>query len=838
MQSMELRAFATPQRSSARTRGGHGTIGGFETRGSAMRRTIAVALAFAATASLAAPPGGDGDERAVVRLHTRDAALIGRLGATHGHLIVDRHKGFVVFEATALEQAALARSTHAWEIDAEATRALNQPLRRLPGQAKGIPGYACYRTVAETNARLDELVAQHPGFASLVDIGDSWEKTTAQPGGGEDLRVLRLTNAAIAGDKPKVFIMTSVHAREYTPAELGLRYAEWLLAQRQTDPEAAWILDHQETHLLVQANPDGRKKAEAAASWRKNTNTAYCGATSSSRGADLNRNWPFKWAGVPNNGGSSPQPCSDTYRGPSAASEPETQATVAYVRTLFPDRRGPLDSDPADPDTAGLFFDLHSYSQLVLWPWGWTAVGTPAPDEVPLEALGRRMAWFNRYTPEQSNDLYPTDGTTDDTVYGELGVPAYTFEMGTAFFQDCALFESTIFPDNLAALRFASRTARAPYRVARGPDARAIATSPDLLVAGETGTLRAVLDDTRYSNDAGGTQTAQAIAAASAWVGTPPWQAGAIARPLAAADGSFDAPIETASAPLDTSTLPTGRHLAWVQGRDAAGNDGPWAAGFVQVYAAQDIGTVSGSVRRAGSGVPIAGATVAAGSLASTTAADGGYTRRLPAGSYALRVSAEGYETELLPSLDLAGGGAATRDVALYALCRVGGTDAESGAAGWTAQSPWAITAAATPQTGSRAWTDSPAGNYGNNLAISLTSPVVDLTGYASPRVVFDSYCDTEAGYDFGNLEYSVNGGTSWSTFGWRCSGDPALRRVAVDLPALAGVAQARVRFRFTTDTNTVDDGWYVDNVAIEAGGPACRATQAPVDPVFADGFE
>jgi hypothetical protein len=51
-------------------------------------------------------------------------------------------------------------------------------------------------------------------------------------------------------------------------------------------------------------------------------------------------------------------------------------------------------------------------------------------------------------------------------------------------------------------------------------------------------------------------------------------------------------------------------------------------------------------------------------------------------------------------------------------------------------------------------------------------------------------------------------------------------------------VAQARVRFRFTSDSNTVDDGWYVDDVAIEAGGPACRATQAPVDPLFADGFE
>jgi murein tripeptide amidase MpaA len=803
-----------------------------------MRRLLAAALALVLAHGAQAAAGAGSDERAVVRLYTRDADLVARLGAVHGHLIVDRHKGFVVFEATALEQAALARSTHDWEIDADATRALNLPRERLPGQAKGIPGFACYRTVAETNARLDELVAQHPGFASLVDIGDSWEKATAQPGGGEDLRVLRLTNAAVPGDKPKVFIMTSVHAREYTPAELGLRYAEWLLAQRSSDPEAAWILDHQETHLLVQANPDGRKKAETALSWRKNTNTAYCGAASNSRGADLNRNWPFKWAGVPNNGGSSPLPCDGTYRGPSAASEPETQATVAYVRSIFPDRRGPLDTDPADPDTAGMFFDIHSYSQLVLWPWGWTALGTPAPDGASLEALGRRMAWRNDYTPEQINQLYPTDGTTADTVYGELGVAALSFELGTAFFQDCALFESAILPDNLAALRFAARTARAPYRVASGPDAREVSTTPDLLVAGETGSLRAVLDDTRYSNVQGGTQATQAIAAASAWVGTPPWQSGAVARPLAAVDGAFDAGIEAVGAPLDTGALAPGRHLAWVQGRDASGNDGPWAAGFVQVYAAQDIGTVGGRVRRAGTGAPVAGASIRASGFASTSAADGAYARRLPAGTYVLRAEAEGFEPEDLPAVTLAGGDAATRDVTLYALCRVAGTDAESGAAGWTAQAPWAITTAATTQTGSRAWTESPAGSYANNVSTSLTSPTVDLTGYANPRVVFDSWCDTEAGYDFGNLEYSANGGTSWSTFAWRCSGDPALRRVAVDLPALAGVAQARVRFRFTSDNGVVDDGWYVDNVAIEAGGAACRATQAPVDPVFADGFE
>ena len=59
------------------------------------------------------------------------------------------------------------------------------------------------------------------------------------------------------------------------------------------------------------------------------------------------------------------------------------------------------------------------------------------------------MAYFNGYTPQQSHDLYGTTGTSDDWAYGVLGIASYTIEMGTDFFQDCASFESTIYPNNL-----------------------------------------------------------------------------------------------------------------------------------------------------------------------------------------------------------------------------------------------------------------------------------------------------------------------------------------------------------------------------------------------------
>ncbi len=772
----------------------------------------------------------------VVRVHTYDDALIERLGRRHAHMIVDRTKGMIVLEADATDLAVLAQAGVDYEIDTDATDAMHRPLLRSLGQNAGIPGFACYRTVAEARTQLDTLATLYPNLASVIDIGDSWEKSAAQPGGGEDLRVLRLTNASTGPKKPKLFLMGSIHAREYAPAELVLRFGEWLLTQYGVDADATWILDHQEVHLLVHANPDGRKKAEAAQSWRKNTNTAYCGPTSNNRGADLNRNWPFKWGAATNGSGSSTNPCEGTYRGPLAGSEPETAGTVAYVRSLYPDRRGNGDSDPAPLDTEGLFFDMHSFSKLVLWSWGWNGNGV-SPNHTQLETLGRRFAWFNNYTPEPITDLYPTDGTTADTVYGELGVAAFSFELGSAFFQDCASLENTILPDNLRALIYAAKTARAPYQWPAGPEAMAITVTPDLAVSGETISIAGTIDDTHFSNTQGGTQSAQSIQSANAWIVTAPWQSGASASPMAATDGAFNASSEQVAISIDSNVLTPGRTLVYLQGRDADGNDGPVSAAFVNVYAVSDVGTLSGVVRSASDGQVIAGAEVAAGTWRSTTQANGSYSRRLPAGNYDIGATVAGFEPLSLTGVEIAGAAIVERDLTLYSLCNRLTENAEGGIGAWAASAPWAISSGVTTQTGSRAWTDSPTGNYAANANTSLTSALINLTGYENPQLSFDSWCDSESGFDYGHVEISSNGGATWSP-AFRCDADAAPRRVTIELPTLTNAAQARIRFRFSSDSGVQRDGWYVDNITLAAGGPSCRATQMGGTAVFKHGFE
>ncbi|HSI57731.1 MAG TPA: M14 family metallopeptidase [Ideonella sp.] len=451
--------------------------------------------------------------------------------------------------------------------------------------SESIPSFPCYETVEETYTAAQGLTTTYPTLAAWSFIGESWQKT--QGLGGYDIGVLKLTNKSTTGPngeaKPKLFLNSAIHAREYATAPLALAFARQLLTGYGTDADATWILDHHEVHLLLQTNPDGRKKAETGLSWRKNTNTNYCGATSNNRGADLNRNFSNSWNST-NGQGSSGNQCSETYRGPSAASEPETQTIEAYVRTLWPDRRGPAKTDAAPADTSGIHIDMHSYSELVLWPWGDTKA--VAPNGIALQTLGRKFAYFNGYLPEASIGLYATDGTSDAISYGELGVAAFTIEMGTTFFQSCSSFESNIKPKNLPVLTYAAKVVRTPYLTPAGPDVTGIKLSGKAattgVVAGTKVKVSAAVTDTRFSTRKG-TEPVQNVDGAEIFVDTPPWMPGAVALPAKAIDGLFDSSTENVTRQINTAGLSQGKHMVFVRGRDADGNLGAVSASFLVI---------------------------------------------------------------------------------------------------------------------------------------------------------------------------------------------------------------------------------------------------------------
>jgi hypothetical protein len=343
-------------------------------------------------------------------------------------------------------------------------------------------------------------------------------------------------------------------------------------------------------------NPDGRAVVEAGNNnpytQRKNVrDTGSCSYPPndfSQDGVDLNRNAAYQW----NTGGSSSSPCSLTYHGASAASEPEEFYLEALMSNLFLDQRGPALTDAAPLTTTGAMLTLHTYSNLVLFPWGWvtcSATCPHAPNDAGLRSWGFRLSYFNGYQTGQPPEvLYTASGTTDDWAYGALGIAAGTFEIGPGggtcggFFPPYTCQDNTFWPLNRPAFMHAAKLARQPYALALGPTTFTPTVSLTTTVPGLPVTVTATTNDNAYGNSGVNRPAAQIIAAGELYVDTPPWAGGAPIS-MSAQDGAFNSNSEVLQAVLDTSTLSVGRHTLFVRGQDAAGNWGPVTAQWVWV---------------------------------------------------------------------------------------------------------------------------------------------------------------------------------------------------------------------------------------------------------------
>ncbi len=754
------------------------------------------------------PPAGD----VVVRLYYDTQQQLNAIAARYDVWQVEKDRGYALVMLSPGEYRLLLDQGYAMELDPQRTYQVQHP--------ESIPSYPCYRTVEETYDSLQSLNTNYPGLVALYNIGNSWKKMYGG-GPGYDLWMMRITNESIPGPKPRFFLMAEIHARELATAELAMRVIEHILQNYGADPTITYFVDYHELYVVPMANPDGRKLAEAGQYWRKNVDNDDGCNSPSYWGVDLNRNYSFRWNCC---GGSDSDPCGETYHGPSAGSEPETGAIATVVSGLFPDQRGPGDNDPAPPDATGILITLHSAASLILWPWGWT--GTDAPNGAQLQAIGTKLATYNGYTPQQSNDLYTTDGTTDDWSYGTLGIASFTFELAGQFFQPCSDFESPDVPDNRDAILYAWKIARTPYMTVYGPDTLDALATPGAVSPGAPVQLTATINDTQNGN--------QSVAAAEYYLlplhgSTPPGDPGT-GTPLAPADGSFNSAVEGAVAPVDTSGLAPGAYILAVRGRDAGGNWGPFMAAFLYVVEPGVSPTIEGYVRVAEVGTPIPGAKVAAGIFQATTDATGYYSMTVISGTYDMTANASGFQMAAVSGVTAHNYQVVPQDFELYPYCIVFSDTVEGGNLGWTAggtPNTWAITTESS-HSATHSWTDSPGGNYPNNANNHITSPIFNLTGLSETELSLWHDYQTEGGYDYCIVEYSTNGGSTWleatrwagSSGGWK----PFL----LALPALDGVANARLRLRLTSDYYLTYNGWHVDDIAVRAVGPACLPPAAP----------
>lgn len=330
-------------------------------------------------------------------MHTRS-----QIAAT-GAVILEVGHHYLLIEATPEEAAALRQfNLQASELTADQAGTLAFP-----------PADSAYHDYNEMVAVLNQAASDHPAIFSLVSLGPSYEGRTIWAGKISD-------NVGTDEAEPEILLTHHQHAREHLTVEQALYTLGILTDEYGTTQQITDLVNSREVWIVFDMNPDGGEYDIATGtyrSWRKNRQP---NSGSSYVGTDLNRNWGYRWGCC---GGSSGSTSSDTYRGPSAFSAPETQAVRSFVDSRVIGGKQQIT----------VAIDFHSYSELILWPYGYTFTDVPADmtqdDHDVLVTMGQAMAATNGYTPEQSSDLYITDGTINDWLYGVHKIMNYTFEM-------------------------------------------------------------------------------------------------------------------------------------------------------------------------------------------------------------------------------------------------------------------------------------------------------------------------------------------------------------------------------------------------------------------------
>ncbi|MGC2999924.1 M14 family metallopeptidase [Streptomyces sp. G35A] len=270
-----------------------------------------------------------------------------------------------------------------------------------------------YHNHAEMNAEIDQRLAAYPGIMSKRVIGTSHQ--------GRAIVAIKISdNVATDESEPEVLFTHHQHAREHLTVEMALYLLRELGAGYGSDPRVTDMVNGREIWIIPDLNPDGGEYDIASGSYRSWRKNRQPNSGSSYVGTDLNRNWDHRWGCC---GGSSGSTSSETYRGSAPESATEVKVVADFVRSRV--------VGGVQQIKAGI--DFHTYSELVLWPFGYTysdtATGMTADDNAAFKAIGRKMAASNGYTPEQSSDLYITDGSIDDYLWGTHKIFGYTFEM-------------------------------------------------------------------------------------------------------------------------------------------------------------------------------------------------------------------------------------------------------------------------------------------------------------------------------------------------------------------------------------------------------------------------
>ncbi|XP_061108395.1 carboxypeptidase A2-like [Conger conger] len=216
--------------------------------------------------------------------------------------------------------------------------------------------FGAYHTLDTIYQWMNTLVADHPSLVTKVQIGSSYEN-----------RPMYVLKFSTGGDnRPAIWIDSGIHSREWVSQATGVWTANKIATDYGQDASLTALLNKMDVFLLIVTNPDGYVYTHTRnRMWRK-TRSRISGT--SCIGVDPNRNWDAGFGGP----GASQNPCSDSYHGPSAHSEVEVQNVVNFVKG-----HGNVKS----------FISIHAYSQLLMYPYGYSC--NDVPDASELESVSK-----------------------------------------------------------------------------------------------------------------------------------------------------------------------------------------------------------------------------------------------------------------------------------------------------------------------------------------------------------------------------------------------------------------------------------------------------------------
>jgi len=265
----------------------------------------------------------------------------------------------------------------------------------------------------ELEAEMAALAVQYPGIATKVDL-------TALTGApmtheGRHISALKISdNVASDEDEPNLLYVGNHHAREIaTPAHM-VQWMRDLCAGYGSDPQVTAAVDGNEIWVIPTLNPDGLEHVwNVDQYWRKNRRNNGNGTW----GVDLNRNYPFDWAAC---GSYSYSGGSQTYVGPSAGSEPETQTLMGLARQ----RR------------FAKVIDIHQSGREVLYPYACSSMPSAARDKViEMRDTLASAANYSHRPPSAGGEHFEWE-------FAEIGALSYLIELNTTFFPTWSSFQS------------------------------------------------------------------------------------------------------------------------------------------------------------------------------------------------------------------------------------------------------------------------------------------------------------------------------------------------------------------------------------------------------------